>query len=51
MTEPESTGPKSTEQELSEPETKSLPENAYLPLQPGETYTPIVQAAHRARRS
>ncbi len=24
------------------PETKSLPENAYLPLQPGETYQPVV---------
>lgn len=26
------------------PETKSLPENAYLPLQPGETYQPVVSA-------
>ena len=24
--------------------TTSLPENAYVPLKPGETYTPIVQA-------
>jgi putative OPT family oligopeptide transporter len=29
---------------MSEQETKSLPENAYRPLKPGETYTPIVQA-------
>ncbi len=29
---------------MSEAETTSLPENAYKPLQPGETYTPIVQA-------
>jgi putative OPT family oligopeptide transporter len=29
---------------MSEPESKSLPENAYQPLKPGETYTPIVQA-------
>jgi putative OPT family oligopeptide transporter len=36
--------PKSTEQETNEAETKALPENAYLPLQPGETYTPIIQA-------
>jgi putative OPT family oligopeptide transporter len=28
--------------------TKSLPENAYLPLQPGETYQPIVPAAVNA---
>jgi putative OPT family oligopeptide transporter len=27
---------------MSEIETKSLPENAYKPLNPGETYTPIV---------
>ncbi|HEX4965801.1 MAG TPA: oligopeptide transporter, OPT family [Thermoanaerobaculia bacterium] len=27
------------------PDTKSLPENAYRPLAPGETYTPIVPAA------
>ena len=33
-----------SEQETSEQETKSLPENAYRPLKPGETYTPIVQA-------
>lgn len=33
-----------SESESTEPETKSLPENAYLPLQPGETYTPIIQA-------
>jgi len=26
------------------PETKSLPENAYRPLAPGETYAPIVPA-------
>ena len=29
---------------MSENETKSLPENAYLPLKPGESYTPIVPA-------
>jgi putative OPT family oligopeptide transporter len=29
---------------MTEPETTSLPENAYKPLQPGEVYTPIVQA-------
>ncbi len=28
-----------------ENEAKSLPENAYLPLQPGETYQPIIPAA------
>src|SRR4051812_36576231 len=27
------------------PETKSLPENAYRPLAPGEIYAPIVPAA------
>jgi putative OPT family oligopeptide transporter len=27
------------------PETTSLPENAYLPLQPGEVYCPVVPAA------
>ena len=27
------------------PDTKSLPENAYLPLAPGQTYQPIVPAA------
>ncbi len=30
---------------MSEIETTSLPENAYHPLKPGETYTPIVPAA------
>jgi putative OPT family oligopeptide transporter len=35
---------KTTDPETSEPETKALPENAYLPLQPGESYTPIIQA-------
>ena len=44
MTEPESTHPKSIEPERSEAETKALPENAYLPLRPGETYIPIIQA-------
>jgi putative OPT family oligopeptide transporter len=29
------------------PDTKSLPENAYKPLEPGETYQPIVPAALR----
>jgi putative OPT family oligopeptide transporter len=29
---------------MAEAETKSLPENAYLPLKPGETYPPIVPA-------
>jgi putative OPT family oligopeptide transporter len=29
------------------PDTKSLPENAYQPLAPGETYVPIVPAASR----
>ncbi len=32
---------------MSEQETKSLPENAYLPLKPGESYTPIIQAGMR----
>ena len=27
------------------PETKSLPENAYIPLKPGETYQPIIPAS------
>src|SRR5580658_3867671 len=44
MTEPESTESKSIERVTSEPETKALPENAYLPLPPGESYTPIIQA-------
>jgi putative OPT family oligopeptide transporter len=35
---------KTTDPETTEPETKALPENAYLPLQPGESYTPIIQA-------
>ena len=30
---------------MNEIDTKSLPENAYLPLKPGETYAPIVPAA------
>ncbi len=29
---------------MSEQETKSLPENAYQPLEAGETYSPIIQA-------
>ncbi|MGO8759175.1 MAG: OPT family oligopeptide transporter [Terracidiphilus sp.] len=29
---------------MSEPESKSLPENAYQPLKPGEVYSPIVGA-------
>ena len=29
------------------PDTKSLPENAYRPLAPGEVYAPIVPAASR----
>jgi putative OPT family oligopeptide transporter len=29
---------------MNEIDTKSLPENAYLPLKPGESYTPIVPA-------
>jgi putative OPT family oligopeptide transporter len=33
-----------TEPESTEPESKALPENAYLPLKPGESYTPIIQA-------
>jgi putative OPT family oligopeptide transporter len=33
---------------MNEPETTSLPENAYRPLKPGETYSPIIQAAMRA---
>jgi putative OPT family oligopeptide transporter len=33
---------------MSEQETKSLPENAYQPLKPGETYTPIIQAGMTA---
>ena len=36
-----------TEPESTEPESKSLPENAYLPLKPGESYTPIIQARMR----
>src|SRR5208283_4195474 len=57
MTEPESTQPESSQPESSQsessqsesagPEPKSLPENAYLPLSPGETYTPIIQARMR----
>jgi putative OPT family oligopeptide transporter len=38
----------STEQQSSEPGTKALPENAYLPLHPGESYTPIIQAPMHA---
>src|SRR5215813_13867714 len=30
---------------MDEPETKSLPENAYRPLEPGETYAPMIPAA------
>ena len=30
---------------MAEVETKSLPENAYQPLKPGESYPPIVPAA------
>ena len=33
---------------LAEPEIKSLPENAYQPLKPGESYNPIFPAAARA---
>ena len=33
---------------MNDPETQSLPENAYRPLKHGETYTPIVQAQMRA---
>ncbi len=40
--------PESTEPETSEQETKALPENAYLPLKPGESYTPIIQAQMHA---
>jgi putative OPT family oligopeptide transporter len=29
--------------------TKSLPENAYVPLQPGETYQPVVPASEKPR--
>jgi putative OPT family oligopeptide transporter len=36
-----------TEPESTEPESKALPENAYLPLKPGESYTPIIQARMR----
>jgi putative OPT family oligopeptide transporter len=39
---------KTTDPETTEPETKALPENAYQPLQPGESYTPIIQAPMRA---
>jgi putative OPT family oligopeptide transporter len=38
-----------TEPESTDPETQSLPENAYRPLKPGETYTPIVQAQMSAQ--
>lgn len=48
MTEPESTKQQSTDPESTNQEPKSLPENAYRPLQPGETYTPIVPAPTRA---
>jgi putative OPT family oligopeptide transporter len=48
MKEQESTEQESTEPETSDPETKSLPENAYRPLQPGESYTPIIQAPMHA---
>jgi putative OPT family oligopeptide transporter len=44
---PKATEPKSAQPEINEAEPKSLPENAYLPLQPGETYTPIIQADMR----
>ncbi|MGB0079943.1 MAG: OPT/YSL family transporter, partial [Terracidiphilus sp.] len=37
-----------SEPEASEQETKALPENAYLPLKPGESYTPIIQAQMHA---
>ncbi|MGD0348084.1 MAG: oligopeptide transporter, OPT family [Terracidiphilus sp.] len=40
--------PESTEQQSTDQEPKSLPENAYRPLKPGETYTPIIQAQMRA---
>ncbi len=33
---------------MNEPETTSLPDNAYRPLKPGETYTPIVQSTMQA---
>jgi uncharacterized oligopeptide transporter (OPT) family protein len=33
---------------MNEIETTSLPENAYQPLEPGETYKPIVSAEARA---
>ncbi|MGB0063369.1 MAG: oligopeptide transporter, OPT family [Terracidiphilus sp.] len=33
---------------MNEPETASLPENAYRPLEPGEIYKPIVQAPMQA---
>ncbi len=33
---------------LTEPAIKSLPENAYQPLKPGESYTPIIPAPMRA---
>jgi putative OPT family oligopeptide transporter len=48
MSDPISTKQESTEPESSEQETKSLPENAYQPLQPGESYTPIIQAPMHA---
>jgi putative OPT family oligopeptide transporter len=32
---------------MDEPETRSLPENAYRPLEPGETYKPVVPAEAR----
>jgi putative OPT family oligopeptide transporter len=48
MSEQESTKLQSTQQQSSDPEPKSLPENAYRPLQPGENYTPIIQAPMRA---
>ena len=48
MSDPISTKQESTEPESSEQETKSLPENAYQPLQRGESYTPIIQAPMHA---
>jgi putative OPT family oligopeptide transporter len=33
------------------PETKSLPENAYRPLAPGETYAPIVPAVNQVEEA
>ena len=48
MSDPKSVEPEFSQPESNQAEPKSLPENAYVPLQPGETYTPVIQAEMRA---